>query len=423
MLASLQAAMSNPANVGLIVAALTATVSGAALYLLRELPHKLYVGLNFLFTVELTIYSEDEMYYILGEWLAKKDKTKNARTLMMNEQYDHEAGKWTSQITLGSGYHLIRHRKNWFLLHRHIQEKEGLSALFGRSRTGEIDVKTFGRSQRPIRELMAEIKADHESGDMTRVYYWNNGDYKLVDRKHKRPLDTIFMDEKLKAYLISDMETFQSSKEAYRKRGTPYRRGYCFWGQTGTGKTSLLAALAGHIGRSIYVINLSQAGGDSGLQAAINGIGPDGIGIIEDIDTHKVSHKREGLDGAPVSVPKRSKLAGKLENEENADILTLSGLLNAIDGIASREGRMLAITTNRLDTLDPALVRPGRFPVCVEIPPLGEYDARRMYAAYFPDDKDQTWFNQEVVSKLPLGASAIEEMYVNRERALADKER
>ena len=40
--------------------------------------------------------------------------------------------------------------------------------------------------------------------------------------------------------------------------------------------------------------------------------------------------------------------------------LTLSGLLNAIDGVTSSEGRIVFMTTNYVDKLDPALIRPGR---------------------------------------------------------------
>ena len=46
--------------------------------------------------------------------------------------------------------------------------------------------------------------------------------------------------------------------------------------------------------------------------------------------------------------------------------LTLSGLLNAIDGVVAQEGRLLFMTTNRINALDPALIRPGRIDVRIE---------------------------------------------------------
>ena len=47
-------------------------------------------------------------------------------------------------------------------------------------------------------------------------------------------------------------------------------------------------------------------------------------------------------------------------NGRHAGLLTFSGLLNALDGVAGQEGKIVVMTTNCLDTLDDALVRPGR---------------------------------------------------------------
>jgi len=47
--------------------------------------------------------------------------------------------------------------------------------------------------------------------------------------------------------------------------------------------------------------------------------------------------------------------------------VTFSGLLNAIDGIGAQEGRLLFMTTNHIDRLDPALIRPGRCDIKIEL--------------------------------------------------------
>jgi mitochondrial chaperone BCS1 len=66
--------------------------------------------------------------------------------------------------------------------------------------------------------------------------------------------------------------------------------------------------------------------------------------------------------------------------------ITLSGLLNALDGISAQEGRLLFATTNRYHTLDPALTRPGRMDLHVEFRLASRYQARELYKHFYAPD-------------------------------------
>ena len=66
--------------------------------------------------------------------------------------------------------------------------------------------------------------------------------------------------------------------------------------------------------------------------------------------------------------------------------ITLSGLLNALDGISAQEGRLLFATTNRYHTLDPALTRPGRMDLHVEFRLASRYQARELYKRFYVPD-------------------------------------
>ena len=66
--------------------------------------------------------------------------------------------------------------------------------------------------------------------------------------------------------------------------------------------------------------------------------------------------------------------------------VTFSGLLNAIDGVMSQEGRLLFLTTNHIERLDPALICPGRIDVRIETGPVNAEMARRMFLAFFPEE-------------------------------------
>ncbi|KAK8046144.1 mitochondrial chaperone BCS1-A [Apiospora saccharicola] len=165
-------------------------------------------------------------------------------------------------------------------------------------------------------------------------------------------------------------------------RGIPLRRGYLFYGPPGTGKTSLSFALAGVFGLDIYVISLLEPTlTEEDLGALFSSLPRRCVVLLEDIDTAGLRRPAEELgkseaekkaDGgskeskdkeAPSNDWKVSDLAKALKKDSGSDDkkgISLSGLLNAIDGVASHEGRVLIMTTNVPESLDEALIRPGR---------------------------------------------------------------
>lgn len=153
----------------------------------------------------------------------------------------------------------------------------------------------------------------------------------------------------------------------YVTRGIPWRRGYLLHGAPGTGKTSLVRALASELGLDLCIVNLTSSRlGDDGLATLMASAPPQAILLMEDIDAIFVG--REKADAAPG--------------------LSFSGLLNAIDGVYAQEGRILVMTTNHKERLDPALIRPGRIDRHFEIGLAGEAEAVAMARAFYPDDPE-----------------------------------
>ena len=68
--------------------------------------------------------------------------------------------------------------------------------------------------------------------------------------------------------------------------------------------------------------------------------------------------------------------------------LTFSGFLNALDGIKASEGQILYMTTNHLDRLDPALIRPGRIDVRVLLNLASEKQIKEMFLRFYPDENE-----------------------------------
>ncbi|KAG5786778.1 hypothetical protein H9Q69_014148 [Fusarium xylarioides] len=168
-----------------------------------------------------------------------------------------------------------------------------------------------------------------------------------------------------KAGCTAELEKFQSgglnfldpqTKLWYAKRSIPYRRGYLLFGPPGTGKSSFSLSIAGELDLDIYVISIPSVN-DQTLKDLFDGLPDRCVVLLEDIDAAGATRSRdlrsEDSDSEGDTGPRKK-------------AVTLSGLLNTLDGVASQEDRIPIMTTNHVGKLDEALIRPGRVDFKVE---------------------------------------------------------
>ncbi|GLT25266.1 hypothetical protein SLA2020_004060 [Shorea laevis] len=152
-----------------------------------------------------------------------------------------------------------------------------------------------------------------------------------------------------KKMIIDDLETFLRRRAFFKKVGKAWKRGYLLYGPPGTGKSSLIAAMANCLKFDIYDLDLASVKSNSNLRNLLLSTTSRSILVIEDID-------------CGIQVQDR-----KIQSEsDNSKVkLTLSGILNLIDGLWSSCGdeRIIVFTTNHKDRLDPVLLRLGRMDV------------------------------------------------------------
>ncbi|RGP71401.1 mitochondrial chaperone bcs1 [Fusarium sporotrichioides] len=374
------------------------------------------------------IRTDDEIYNIVMAWVANQRFAQGSRRFMVNtninsrswflfrwsDDEDDEDSESTGgpsrkplQYTPSVGSHFFWYKGHILLFERH--ENRDRSPYISSS-SEELSISCFGRNPRIIKELLLDAQEQYLKKDEKQTVIYrgslgsNGGDptWQRCMSRASRPISTVILDEKTKNELIDDVTDYlnPNTRRWYSNRGIPYRRGYLLYGPPGTGKSSLSLALAGFFRMRIYMVSLSSIlATEENLASLFTELPRRCVVLLEDIDSAGLTHTREEKKGdnlteTAVPVPSAPSPPGAppVAAPMPPGRLSLSGLLNILDGVASQEGRILIMTTNHLEKLDKALIRPGRVDKIVQ---FGLADAdmsasifRAIYAPYEGEDVD-----------------------------------
>ena len=202
--------------------------------------------------------------------------------------------------------------------------------------------------------------------------------------------------------------------------GIPYRRGYLLHGPPGSGKTSFIQALAGALSYDICVLNLSERGlADDKLFHLLSNVPERSFVLIEDIDAAFNKRVQTTEDGyADPDIVQGGQNTNKSFSYQSS--VTFSGFLNALDGVASGEERIIFMTTNHVEVLDPALIRPGRVDLMEFINDASPEQARRLFERFFRKSNTPAVLDEEVAElSRTLGKIVEEEMMNGRRISMA----
>jgi chaperone BCS1 len=201
--------------------------------------------------------------------------------------------------------------------------------------------------------------------------------------------------------VLADVKDFVDSVKDYVKYGMPYKRVYMLSGEPGTGKTSLSKILASATGRSLYILNFDAAMTDDKLFSAVSHLqGKKAILLLEDIDS----------------------IFKERDTNANMTHVSFSALLNILDGANVVEGLITIITTNHIELLDPALIRPLRVDKIIKFEKADADQIKRLIGLYGLDLKEVTISNivryASSQAMAPAGISAF--LFGHRKTALTD---
>lgn len=189
--------------------------------------------------------------------------------------------------------------------------------------------------------------------------------WKELPCRHPSTFDTLALDPCLKEKIVADLTSFTTDQAFYERSGRAWKRGYLLYGPPGTGKSSMIAAMANFLKYDIYDLELSQVRTNGDLRQLLIQTTNRSIIVLEDIDCSvKFTSSRNRKNPATMMMP------GDVTNpDDDPNRVTLSGLLNFVDGLWSCCGdeRLFVFTTNHVEKLDKALLRPGRMDMQIEL--------------------------------------------------------
>lgn len=234
-----------------------------------------------------------------------------------------------------------------------------------------VNMTTLYAHRHLFQELFAEAHqlAQQMHEGKTVIYNSMGPDWKTFGQpKRKRPIDSVVLEKGLKERILEDLEAFIEARTWYLDRGIPYRRGYLLYGPPGTGKSSFIQALAGHLDFNIAILNVSERGlTDDRLNHLLTKVPSRTIVLLEDADAAFINRRKTDEDGY------------------SGATVTFSGLLNALDGVASAEERIIFLTTNHIERLDEALIRPGRIDMTVRIGEATEWQIEQLWDRFYAE--------------------------------------
>ena len=142
---------------------------------------------------------------------------------------------------------------------------------------------------------------------------------------------------------------------------------------------------AGELGFDIYMLNVSSTQmTDEKLNYLLHQAPRKSIVLLEDVDSC-VSATERSIDTSDLPDDYEEFHAGSYGMNMEKEKVTVSGLLNAIDGVGAQEGRILFFTTNHANRLQKALMRPGRIDIKREIGYITDVQAKNLFLSFYRD--------------------------------------
>lgn len=360
----------------------TAPVFGGALmlwllgtisFLSRNIPNRIWNFLKTTYTSELDLtntgsWLNEVNYDLFLTWFFKQQHAFRARSFSLNSTWTWDG--YQTLITAGFGLQVFIYKGRLFWFQRN-REPNAVSEKFKEN----LRIVGLTRNKQLIYDIVEEFKQNKKRNG-NYVYKYSTDNWDEGRPLHKRSLESVAIKQSIKDEILQEIKLFKQNEAWYAIRGIPYKLVFLIYGPSGTGKTSLIRAIASEIANDIYELPSSEMT-DKSLTKALSRLTTNSILLVEDFEGHNALKQRKTAIRTDkilndIKQPKdvvntiTPAISGIVPTEKKEDImisfepLTLSGFLNALDGIAPLHNTIVFLTSNDVAELDDAVVRSGR---------------------------------------------------------------
>lgn len=361
----------NILNNTVLLSALVVSIAGMVALNIQHIFN--FISTHFLNAVFHSIKIDDSspFYYAIQRYV-KTEQQNKIKNFYYKNFWDNwvqsadgqEKAQRNDNLFFSYGYFLIRHDNHLIFLSK---INEQLTNSIDPWKNVKQSIRLYAFKKKGINSLIKYIEDNYYNNNIH--YYFNSdGEIKMLGKVQSKTFDGIFLNDGLVEKIKTDVDKFVNSKQLYKNFGIKYKRTYLFYGPAGTGKSSLATAIANHTRRNILAINISKDMTDATLIKLVANRPNQSIVLFEDIDCLFENIKRE------TETEKKSE-------DDNKIKITLSCLLNILDGAYTPEDVIFILTTNHIDKLDTAIKRDGRTDMLLQIT-HPNIETRKKYIEY-----------------------------------------
>lgn len=336
---------------------------------------------------------ERHLFNRIANDISKNGFRSISRTLKVDcdEYYDRERG-WVdrSDINVGYGRH-YRLFKRWLFMVDRVIFKENQ----GESIKETITVRVIGRNRQVLHDYIQSLIPKPTKRTRTMKFTGKDGWISDKDVPGNGLMD-LALNPEVEELIRRELGNFIDNRDVYKRLGLPYKLSVIMHGLPGSGKTSLIRAIAKEYGFNIGAINMNDIT-DAYLVTALSDVPPRTIILMEDFDSVSSINCVVNVDEEIELKKKKAREDNPVEKIESLvtsfSSVTRTGFLNALDGVIPLNDVMIVMTTNHIDKIDDAVKRAGRTDLMIDLPPVSPEAIRIHFTRLYPElaDSDLEW--------------------------------